>query len=395
MTRPLPNFLNTTVSLLPILAAGVLTFLAFTMAGCSAPTARADTPPPPAAVTVAAPLVQSAPEWSEHPGRFVAAEAVDVRPRVSGYLQAVHFKDGDYVQKGQLLFTIDPLPFKARTDKSDADLAQADARLERARSDLRRAEILKASDAISAEEFDSRKEALAQAVAARQGAQASLRADALDLGYTKVFAPISGRISDRRIDPGNLVQSGETVLTQIVAVDPIHFEFSAPEGLLTGSGGPTLTGAGGRQALLQLEGETGYSHSGKVDFVDNRVDPGTGTIRGRAVFANVGGAFTPGQFGRVRVLTQSATPVVLAPETAIGSDQSRKYVLVVNARNVVEYRPVELGPQLGSLRVIRHGLSGSDRIVVIGLQRATPGQAVRPLPSKIAAADAAHLEGQG
>jgi RND family efflux transporter MFP subunit len=344
--------------------------------------AEAQSAPEAPAVTVANPIVLSEAEFSEHPGRFVAAQEVDVRPRVSGYLEAVHFRDGEYVRQGQLLFVIDPLPFKAQADKASAEVSQAQARLAKARSDLARAEALKAAEAISQEEYDSRKEALAQAVAAVQAAKAGLQAQALDLSYTRVYAPISGRISDRRVDPGNLVTGGATVLTRIVSVDPIHFEFSAPDGLLATQTGATRNGGGG--ALVQIEGEPGFTHEGRLDFLDNSIDPATGSVRGRVVMANVSGGFTPGQFGRVRLLG-AARPMVLAPDTAIATDQSRKYVLVVGAKNVVEYRQVEVGQKIGDLRVIRAGLSASDRIVVNGLQRAQPGQAVTPSVGRIVA----------
>ena len=354
-----------------VLLAGV------SLEACTRAQAHGPTPEPPT-VTVATPLVRSEADWSEQSGRFVAAQMVDVRPRISGYLAAVHFKDGQYVQKGQLLFTIDPLPFQARADKARADLAQADARLDRTRSELKRAETLRAADAISTEEYDSRKEAQAQAVAAKAAAQAELQSEALDLGYTRVYAPISGRISDRRVDPGNLVANGETVLTQIVSVDPIHFEFSAPGGAL-----PPQTEGKSWKALVKLEGETAFSHAGQVDFVDNRIDAGTGAIRGRVVLANPGGAFTPGQFGRVRVLFGDPKPAVFVPDAAIGSDQSRKFVLVVSKAGLVEYRQIELGPQVGSLRVVRSGLGADDRLVVRGVQLARPGQTVKTVAGSV------------
>jgi len=362
---------------LPSVAAAVMLLATTGLQACTRAEAQGPAPEPPA-VTVAAPLVKMEADWSEHSGRFVAVETVDVRPRVSGYLQTVHFKDGQYVQKGQLLFTIDPLPFKARTDRAQAELAQAEARLERAKSELRRAETLRAAEAISAEEYDSRKEAQAQALAARAAAQAALQGESLDLSYTRVYAPISGRISDRRVDPGNLVRSGDTVLTQIVSVDPIHFEFSAPEGSL-----PAEAFQHPQQALLKLEGEGGFDHPGTLDFIDNRIDAGTGSIRGRVVMANPSGAFTPGQFGRVRVFYGAPKPTLLAPDTAIGSDQSRKFVLVVNAQGVVENRQVELGPQVGSLRVVRTGLKPEDRLIIRGVQLARPGQKVKPVPGRI------------
>ena len=368
----------------PVLAA-VLMLAGAALQGCNRAQAQGPAPPPPA-VTVAQPLVRSEADWSEQSGRFVAVETVDIRPRVSGYLSAVHFKDGQFVQKGQLLFSIDPLPFQARTAKAKAELAQADARLERARSELKRAETLRAAEAISTEEYDSRKEAQAQAVAARAAAQASLRSEALDLGYPRVYAAISGRISDRRVDPGNLVANGETVLTQIVSVNPIHFEFQAPEGALP------LDARSGQQALLKLEGESQFTHPGQVDFIDNRVDAGTGAVRGRVVVANPEGAFTPGQFARVRIFFGEPKPTLLVPETAIGSDQSRKFVLVVNRADQVEPRPVELGPAVaGGLRVVRKGLKPEDRLVIHGVQLARPGQKVKPALGRIQNINAASL----
>jgi RND family efflux transporter MFP subunit len=359
-------------------AAAALVGAAGLLEGCTRAEAQGPAPQPPT-VTVAHPLVRSEADWTEQSGRFVAVDTVDVRPRVSGYLSAVHFTDGQYVRKGQLLFTIDPLPFEARTAKAKAELAQADARLERARSELKRAETLRAAEAISTEEYDSRREAQAQAIAARAGAQAALQGEALDLGYTRVYAPISGRISDRRVDPGNLVSSGQTVLTQIVSVDPIHFEFSAPDSAL-----PPETRSGAHDALLKLEGESQFAHPARVDFIDNRVDAGTGAVRGRVVAANADGAFTPGQFARVRIYFGAPKPTLLAPEAAIGSDQSRKFVLVVNRADEVEYRQVETGPAVaGGLRVIRAGLKPQDRLVIHGVQFARPGQKVKPAAGRI------------
>jgi RND family efflux transporter MFP subunit len=365
--------------------ASALLLAAAALEGCTRAEAQGPAPEPPA-VTVAKPLVRMESDWSEQSGRFVAMATVDVRPRVSGYLSAVHFTDGQIVQKGQLLFTIDPQPFEARVAHARAELAQAEAQLERARSELKRAETLRAADAISAEDYESRKEAQAQAVAARAAAQAALQSETLDLGYTRVVAPITGRISDRRVDPGNLVTSGQTVLTQIVSVDPIRFEFAAPDGSL-----PTAGAGQPQQALLELNGESEFSHAGRLDFIDNRVDASTGSIRGRVILANPNGAFTPGQFGRVRLFYGAQKPTVLAPETAIGSDQSRKYVLVVNAADQVEYREVQLGPVVGGLRVIKSGLGPDERLIVHGVQLAQPGQKVRPTLGRIADISAASL----
>ena len=365
-------------------AAGLGAFAILTLAGCQRDAAaQAGAAPPPPEVTVAQPVVRPVEEWNEHPGRFQPVNSVEVRPRVSGYLQRAHFTDGQFVRAGQLLFTIDPLPYQAESDRSRAEVSQADARLVLARSEFDRAEKLRALDAISQEEFDTRRQAVAQAAASRQAAQAALRSDTLEVGYTRVYAPISGRVSDRRVDAGNLVAAGETVLTRIDSVDPIHFEFAVPEGLLAGEGGPVLSRGAAKTVSLQLEGETDYILQGRLDFLDSQVDGRTGTVRGRAVFANAGGRLTPGQFARLRVLTPASAPSVLVPDSAINTDQSRKYVLVVSAKNTAEYRPVTLGPAVDGLRVIRTGLTGGERVVINGLQRAFPGQPVKPKPGRI------------
>jgi membrane fusion protein, multidrug efflux system len=366
---------KTTASLMG--AAGLSAIALSLLAACGPASANTNTaPPPPPSVTVAKPVAEAVPEFSEHAGRFVAAKEVDVRPRISGFLQEVRFHEGDTVEKGQLLFLIDPAPFQAEVDRSRAQLNQSEASVGLATNQLSRADTLFKAGAMSAEEYDRRKEAVASARATRDASRAALRTNELSLGYTRIYAPISGRISDAAIDAGNLVQSGESVLTKIVALDPIHFEFAAAEGLLSGSGGPRL--AGNEEVAVKLEGEDGFSHIGKIDFLDNAIDSSTGTIRGRAVFANNDSRFTPGQYGRLRVLTPASQTSLLVPEKAISTDQSRKYVLVVNAQNVVEYRPITLGQAHGELRVIRDGLKGDERVVVNGLQRAFPGAPVTP-----------------
>ncbi|HYD89755.1 MAG TPA: efflux RND transporter periplasmic adaptor subunit [Vitreimonas sp.] len=341
-----------------------------------------EAPPPPPTVTVARPLVESVSGWTEHSGRFVAAADVDVRPRVSGYLQRVHFREGQIVRQGDLLFTIDPAPFRAAVDRARADVAQAEAQRARAGSEFARAQTLLELDAISQEEFEARREAAAQALAGRLAAEAALRTAQLDYEYAHVRAPITGRISDAHVHAGNLVRAGEDVLTRIVSLDPIHFEFAVPESLLseaaaTPSGEP-------RRVLLQLEGEPEFLHEGRLDFVDNAVDPQTGTIRGRASFVNASGGFTPGQFGRVRIIAPDQTPSVLIPEVAVSADQSHRYVLVLNEENIVQYQPVELGQRVGDgLRVVRTGLDGDERVIINGLQRAFPGAPVTPQPGQV------------
>jgi multidrug efflux system membrane fusion protein len=337
--------------------------------------------PPPPTVTVARPLVQDVAAWTEHTGRFVASADVEVRPRVSGYLQRVHFREGQVVRQGDLLFTIDSAPFRAAADRARADVAQAEALRARAESEFARAQTLLNLDAISQEEFEARRESAAQAAAAKLAAEAALRTATLDYDYAHVRAPISGRISDAHVHAGNLVRAGESVLTRIVSLDPIHFEFSAPESLLTAASTNPQTGE--RHVLLQLEGEGEFSHQGRIDFVDNAVDPQTGTIRGRAVFAN-NGQFTPGQFGRLRIIAPDAEPSVLIPEVAVAADQTHRYVLVLNDENIVQYQAVELGPRAGDgLRVVRTGLEGDERVVINGLQRAFPGTTVTPQPGEV------------
>jgi multidrug efflux system membrane fusion protein len=337
--------------------------------------------PPPPTVTVARPLVQDVAEWTEHTGRFVASADVEVRPRVSGYLQRVHFREGQLVRQGDLLFTIDTAPFRAAADRARADVAQAEALRARAESEFARAQTLLGLDAISQEEFEARREAASQATAAKLAAEAALRTAALDVDYANIRAPISGRISDAHVHAGNLVRAGESVLTRIVSLDPIHFEFSAPESLLTGANTNPQTGE--RRVQLQLEGEGEFSHEGRIDFIDNAVDPQTGTIRGRAVFAN-NGQFTPGQFGRLRIIAPDALPSVLVPEVAVAADQTHRYVLVLNDDNIVQYQAVELGPRAGDgLRVVRTGLDGDERVIINGLQRAFPGATVTPEPGQV------------
>lgn len=341
-----------------------------------------EAPPPPPTVTVAQPLVQPVSQWTEHTGRFVASADVEVRPRVNGYLERVHFREGQIVRQGELLFTIDPAPFRAAVDRARADVAQAEAQRARAESEFARARTLLELDAISQEEFEARREAAQQSVAAKLAAEAALRTAQLDYEYAHVRAPITGRISDAHVHAGNLVRAGESVLTRIVALDPINFEFAAPESLLADA--EANPGAGPRRVMLQLEGEGDFTHEGAIDFTDNAVDPSTGTIRGRVRFANADHTFTPGQFARIRVMSPNETPSVLIPEVAVAADQSHRYVLVLNGDNVVQYQAVELGPRVGDgLRVVRTGLEGDERVVINGLQRAFPGAPVTPEPGQV------------
>ncbi len=327
----------------------------------------------PPSVTVAEPEVEAMAAWSEHSGRFVAVADVEVRPRISGLLERVHFREGQLVERNALLFTLDAAPFRAAADLARANLARAEALQARTPSEFARAETLLQVDAISREEFDARKEAAAQAVAAQRAAEAGMRSALLELQYTSIRAPVAGRISDAFIHAGNLVRAGEDVLTRIVALDPIKFEFSAPTALFTRDEEETR-----RPVRLQLEGEEGYVHEGVLEFVDNTVDPRTGAIRARATFANRG-RFTPGDFARLRLLAPAEEPTMLIPETAILADQTERYVLLVDADNMVARRAVMLGPRLGDgRRIVRGGLDGGERIIINGVQRAYPGARVTP-----------------
>jgi RND family efflux transporter MFP subunit len=334
------------------------------LAACGKPAA----PPAqgPAAVSVAVPLKERVVDWDDFTGRFEAPEQVEVRARAGGYLQAVHFREGQIVRKGQLLFTLDPRA-------ADAAQAAARAQAELARGELARAEQLLSAQAISKEEFEGRRSGAAVA-------EAALRARALDVEFTRVTAPISGMISQRRVDPGNLIAGGTSagdVLATIVAVDPIHFSFDASEAQLLKYQRQAGSRAGAPvQVKLQDEAEPRWT--GVVDYLDNRLDPQSGTARLRAVIRNPNGFLKPGMFGSARMMGSGAYEALLIPETALVSDGPRKIAYVVNAQNAVEARTLQLGPLNNGLRVIRGGLSPTDKVVVNGMQRVRPGAPVQP-----------------
>jgi len=339
--------------------------------------------PPPPAVTVAAPLLREVADWDDYVGRFEAIESVEVKPRVSGYLQSVHFRDGDFVRAGQLLFTIDQRPAQAQVEQARAQVARAEATLVNARTELARSRTLAAQQAASTEEVEQRQAALRAGQAEVAAARANLRAQDLTLGFTRVLAPISGRISQRRVDPGNAVGADETVLTTIVSTDPLHFTFDGSEALLLRyqrEGG----GRVGSAVRIRLQDEAAYARPGRLDFVDNAINPASGTIQARAVIPNPDGFLRPGMMGHLRL---SATPpyrALLVPDTAIATDGVRRLVQVVDRDGNVTGKPVVLGPLVGNLRVIRSGLSPRDRVVINGLQRIMPGQKVAPRQGRIA-----------
>ncbi len=336
--------------------------------GCSRP-AEGGAPPAPQ-VTVATPLVQQIQEWDDFAGRFEAPQSVEVRARAGGYIQDVHFRDGQYVRRGALLFTLDPRPAQAALSAARAQLSQAQAQLSLAQSELTRAETLLSSQAISQAEADTRRGAVEQAEAAVASANAAIRARQLDLEFTRVTAPISGRVSDRRVDPGNLVAGGSSagdVLTTIVASSPIHFVFEGSEALLLKYQRQAREGAAPVQLRLQDESE--FSRTGTLDFTDNAIDAASGVVRLRAVVPNADGFLKPGMFGQARLAGAGTYQAMLVPDAAIATDAARRVVYTVAADGSVTPKPVQLGPTVQGLRVIRSGLAANDRVVISGLQR--------------------------
>ena len=369
---------------------GLLTVLLLG-AGCGKPPAGpgAAGARPPAAVTVNQPAQREVVEWDTYPGRLDAVESVEVRARVSGYLQSINFKDGAEVKKGDLLFVIDPRQYQAELEHSEAELRMALTRFELASNDLSRAERLLKSKAISEEEADSRSKAQREAAAAIQSATAMTQMARLNTEYTRITAPIDGRIGRKLITEGNLVNGNQgqaTLLTTIVSVDPVYCYFDADESSVLKY--QQLARDGRRESLrdgkvvceLELANETGFPHKGVMDFVDNRIDPATGTLRVRGVFDNPGPGrvLQPGFFARIRVPGSGKYPALLVPDLAVGTDQGQKFVYVVDAKNTVEYRSVKLGPIIDGLRVVREGLKTNDWVIVNGLMSVRPGVPVNP-----------------
>jgi multidrug efflux system membrane fusion protein len=342
-------------------------------------------PPPPPKVTVSQPVVRDVVELDEYTGRLEAIESVEVRARVSGYLQSVHFTHGAIVKKGALLFVIDPRPYQAELNRAKAALEQAIARYGRTQKDFARAQQLVKSRAISQEEVDTRAADQREAEEAVRAARAAVEAAQLNVEFTQVKAPISARISREFVTEGNLINGGtaeSTLLTRIVSLDPIYGYFEVDERSYLKYTRLWRDGArpGARDVKtpvsLELANETGFPHQGQLDFIDNRLDPNTGTMTGRAVFPNPDLTLIPGLFARVRLPGSSQYKALLIPDEAIGSDQTQRFAFVVNDQNIVEYRKVELGPIIEGLRVIRDGLKPEDWVVVNGVQRVRTGAKV-------------------
>ncbi|WP_294090399.1 efflux RND transporter periplasmic adaptor subunit [Sphingomonas sp.] len=340
-------------------------------------------------VTVAVPLQRDVVNWDEYIGRFEAPQDVELRPRASGAIDQILFADGQRVQQGQPLFIIDPRPYRAAYDQARAQLGRAQASVTNAESELARAKTLLESQAISREEFETREAAARTAIADLAAARAQVRTAALNLGFTVVRAPISGRISDRRVSRGNLVQDGQTVLTRIVSIDPIWFTFDGAESFYLkylredASGERRSSRDAPNPIEIQLADETGFRWKGRMAFVDNAIDTNSGTIRAHAVVANPTGFLTPGLFGRARLLGSGTYRAMLVPDEAILADQTRKLVYVLAADSTVVPRPVVTGPPVEGLRVVREGLKPSDKIVINGLTRLQPGMKVQANLTKL------------
>ena len=361
--------------------------LACVIAGCGERQQQGGAPPPPT-VTVSKPVKRTVFDYDEYVGRFTAVNSVEVRARVSGYLDKLHFKDGQLVKQGDLLFTIDKRPFQNTLDQARANVEQAKSNLAFTEADYTRGQQLVKDKTITDQTFEQRAQAYRNAKAFVSNTEAAVRQAELDMEFTELRAPVNGRIGDRRVSPGNLVTGGTsgntTLLATIVSTDPIYFEFTFDEASylryerLAKDGGQDVASRNASvQVALKLIDERDFDHEGRMDFVDNVIERATGTIRGRAVFANANGVFTPGMFARVRVPGSPPYEGLLVPDIAIGTEQARRYVVVVDDQDTARIKYVTLG-QLTSdnLRVIKGGIGGDDRVVVDGLMQARPGTKV-------------------
>jgi len=378
--------LHILVPIMPVLVS------ALTLSGCGdKPPQQAAAAAPP--VTVAQPVKRTVTDWDEFTGRFEPVEEVQVRARVGGFVTSVEFRDGAIVHSGDLLYVIDPRPFEAVALQADGQLSDARAKAELAKRELDRALTLVQTNAVSESIVDQRRQTLQAAHAAEMQAEGALKAAQLNIEFTHVMAPITGRASRHLVTPGNLVQGSDgasTLLTSIVSLDPIYIYFDVDEptylrnNRLWFEGRRPSSRDTPNPVQVTLTGEAKPSHDGKMDFIDNRLDNSTGTLRSRAVIPNKDLSILPGQFGRVRLIGSAPYEALLLPDMAIATDQSRKIVFVVKDDNTVEARPVTLGPLDEGLRVIREGLKAEDRVIVDGLQRARVGAKVAPHPAPAA-----------
>jgi RND family efflux transporter MFP subunit len=354
----------------------------------------ADAPPAPPAVTVSQPIQRELVEWDEYTGRFAAKEYVEIRARVSGYLTEIHFEDGQLVKEGDLLFVIDPRPYEATLAAAWAQLAQANAQVELATRQLKRTAELRKKDFEPASTYDQRVADLRVATAAVESAKAAIRSAELNVGFTRIAAPLTGRIGNHQVSVGNLISGGDAAttpaLTTIVSLDPIYFYFDMSEGdylaYQRAAAAGLLNEARDAEPAVyaHLTDETDWPWKGQLNFVDNRVDRGAGTIRARATFANPGYFLTPGQFGRIRIPASERHVAILVPDSAIVADQSRRLVMTVKEDGTVEPKLVRPGPITDDgLRIVRSGLAPTDRVIINGLARVRPGNKVTPQPGQI------------
>ena len=359
----------------PLIAAMALAGLAaFALSGCdnanskTAPAAQAGPP-----ITAAVVVERTVNETQEFSGRLEAVERVDIRTRVNGFITSVNFKPGSIVKKGDLLFVIDPRPFQAEASRAEAAAGSARARADLAKLELSRAERLLADKAIAQREFDEKSSGLKELDANVRAAQASLEAARLNLAYTRVLSPIDGRVSKAEVTTGNLVD-GTVILTSVVSNNPIYATFDGDEDTYLRIARVSQTGAP-VNVKVGLANEAGFPHQGKLEFVDNRLDANTGSVRMRATFDNSDNTLVPGLFARVQIAGNDSTQTraILISDRAVGTDQDRKFVYVVTADSKAEYRAVKLGPSVDGLRVVRDGIKPGEKIVVNGLQRVQPG----------------------
>jgi multidrug efflux system membrane fusion protein len=340
---------------------------------------------PPQDVSVSTVVQKEVNDWDEYSGRIVAVDAVELRPRVGGYLAAVHFREGGIVAQGDLLFTIDDREYRAAVAAARADVARAAARIEVAKTELARSEALIQARAVSKGELDTRKSEALQAEADVLGAQARLQQAELNLGFTRITAPIAGRVGAALVKPGNLVAPGETLLSTLVSMDPVHVVFEGDERAylryqeMVRAGERDSSRTTGTPVEVALANEPTFAHRGHMDFVDNAVNPATGTIRGRAVLANPDGVFTPGLFARVRLMGARPRSALLIHDQAVLTDQDRKYVWALGEGNTALRKDLSLGESIDGLRVVESGLAAGDRIVVNGVRKIFfPGQPLAP-----------------
>ncbi|WP_257387428.1 efflux RND transporter periplasmic adaptor subunit [Tahibacter caeni] len=377
---------NTAIPVWPALAnAGLLMLLGLALAGCS----HSGPPPqmPPPQVSVATVVQKDVTLWDEFTGRIEAVDKVEVRPRVAGYLDKVNFEEGRQVKKGDLLFQIDDREYRAAHSRAAAEVERARSRAALAQRQLERSRQLVANKLVARNDVDLREDELAQALADVKATQAAAEQARLNLEFTRVTAPIDGRVGKALVTPGNLVAPGSSLLTTVVSLDPVYVSFEGDEntylryqGLERAGELPSAREAG-NPVRMGLADEEGFPHTGSMNFIDNELDAGTGTIRARAVFSNKEGRFTPGLFARVQLLGSGAQSALLINDRAVLTDQDRKFVYVIGPENKALRRDVKLGAQVDGLRIVTDGLAANDRVVVNGVQKVFfPGMPVDPQP---------------